>query len=158
MGDVVIVAAGAAYPEYLKYQAYVGHPNRPFRPEVRRMAFYTAKAIQREVPAILEIKQGLVFSRKTMGQLYSTGLDSDRDIADLIGVLLEETNRTEGGTYDVVLLTSPDDPQTFKLPHEVRGTKTDRKGRPAAITMGQYRYTSMEALAVGPSSTDELGL
>ena len=31
MSDVVIVAADRAYPEYLKYQAYVGHPNRPYR-------------------------------------------------------------------------------------------------------------------------------
>ena len=93
MSDVLIVAADRAYPEYLKYQAYVGHPNRPFREQVRWMAFYTAKAIQREVPSILEVRQGLVFSRRTMSHLYLTRKETDRDIADLIGVLLEETKR-----------------------------------------------------------------
>lgn len=60
ISDVVIVAAKDAYPEFIKYQAYVGHPNRPFRRHVQWMAFYRAKAIQREVPTILEIRYGLV--------------------------------------------------------------------------------------------------
>jgi hypothetical protein len=156
--DVLIVAADKAYPEYVKYQAYIGHPNRSFRQQVRWMAFYTAKAIQREVPAILEVRHGLTFSRETISQLYSTGNDADRDLADLIGVTIEETSRVEGSIHDVLLLTSPDDPQTTKLAHKIRGTKRDHKGRPIPITMGQFRYTSMEALATGPRSTDELGL
>ena len=156
--DVVIVAADTAYPEYLAYQAYVGHPNRPFQSSVTWMAFYTAKAIQREVPAILEIRHAVVFARETMSDLYATGEEADRDIADLIDVVLEETKRPGGGMHDVVLLSGPDDPQTFKLREPVRGTKRDHKGRPVPITMGQYRYTSMSDLTRGPLETDELGL
>jgi hypothetical protein len=158
MNDVVIVAAGRAYTEYLKYQAYVGHPNRPFRPEARWMAFYAEKAIKSEVPAILEVRHAVLFSKETISQLHDGSLETDRDVADLIGVILAETRRSEGGTHDVVLLSPPGDPQTLKLPKEVPGTKTDRGGRPIPITMGQYRYTRMEALVTGPSSTDELGL
>ena len=91
-----------------------------------------------------------------MSHLYLTRKETDWDIADLIGVLLEETDRKEGEMHHVLLLTSPEDPDTFTLPQEVRGTKTDHKGRPIPITMGQFRYTTMRALVGGPRTTDEL--
>jgi hypothetical protein len=155
---VVIVAANKAYAGFLKYQAYVGHPNRPFRPEARWMAFYAEKAIKPEVPAILEgSPRRSLLQGDHLSAAYSVP-GTDRDVADLIGVILAETMRNEGGTHDVVLLSPPADPQTLKLPKEVPGTKIDRVGRPIPITMGQYRYTSMEALVAGPSSTEDLGL
>jgi hypothetical protein len=156
--DVVIVAGNTAYPEYLEYQAYVGHCNRPFRKTAQRMAFYKSQVIQREVPEILDIRQGIVFSDATVSGLYSTGNPDDRDIADLIQVLLEETGRGNGEPFDVVLLSAPDDPKTLVLPNPVKNTKTNRRGNPTPITMGQYRYTSMSALEAHPATTDELDL
>lgn len=156
--DVVIVAGNTAYPEYLEYQAYIGHSNRPFRKTAQRMAFYKSQVIQREVPEILAIRHGIVFSDATISGLYSTGKPDDRDIADLIQVLLEETGRSDGDPFDVVLLSAPDDPKTFVLPKPVENTKTNRRGNRAPITMGQYRYTSMSALEAHPATTDELDL
>lgn len=156
--DVVIVAAGAAYPEYLTYQAYVGHPNRPFQASVVRMAFYTKKAIQREVPVITEVRPAVLFSRDEMGRLYGSGRETDRDIADLIDVLLTETGRPECERFDVALLSAPDDPATLHLEQPITGTKVSRAGRPVPITMGQYRYVSESALKMNPRTTDELGL
>ena len=43
--DVVVVPARNAWPEYREFHAYVCQPKRPFQ-GVRRMAFYTAGAIQ----------------------------------------------------------------------------------------------------------------
>lgn len=156
--DVVIVAGSTAYPEYLEYQAYVGHSNRPFRKTAQRMAFYKSQVIQREVPEILDIRHGIAFSDATVSELYSTGRPDDRDIADLIQVLLEETGRGDGELFDVVLLSAPDDPKTFMLPQAVKNTKKNRRGNPAPITMGQYRYASMSALERHPATTEELDL
>jgi hypothetical protein len=156
--DVVIVAGRTAYPEYLEYQAYVGHSNRPFQKQVRRMAFYSSGAIQPEIPEILDIRHGLVFARSTVEHLYGTGDPADRDIADLIQVLLEETGRGSGDPFDVVLLSAPDDPKTMKLREPVTNTKMSRTGKPVPITMGQYRYTSEKVLHANPRTTDELDL
>ena len=156
--DVVIVAGRTAYPEYLEYQAYVGHSNRPFQKQVRRMAFYSSGVIQPEVPEILDIRHGLVFARSTMEHLYGTGDPVDRDVADLVQVLLEETGRGSGDPFDVVLLSAPDDPKTMRLQEPIRNTKTSRTGKPVPITMGQYRYTSTRALEAHPTTTNELNL
>lgn len=156
--DVVIVAGNTAYPEYLDYQAYVGHPNRPFRGSVQRMAFYKAGAIQREVPRVLDVRQSVTFERDYVKRLYDTGESSDRDIADLIQVLLEETSRPAGGVFDVVVLSAPDDPETFVLSSPIINTKIGPSGKPVPITMGQYRYVASEALKSQPTTTDELGL
>ena len=49
---VVVVPAGFALDEYLKYSAYICQPDRAFRDCVR-MAFYTQNKIDRHIPKIL---------------------------------------------------------------------------------------------------------
>lgn len=158
LAEVVIVAGNTAYPEYLEYQAYVGHPDRPFHEQCRGMAFYKSQVIQPEVPEILDIRHGLTFSDETIKKLYESGNAEDRDVADLVQVLLEETDRKPGALFDVVLLSGPDDPRTFTLDNPITNTKKDHKGNPTPVTMGQYRYTSLELLKEHPSTTDQLSL
>ena len=108
--------------------------------------------------SLLDIRHELIFSQDTVSGLYATGDPADRDVADLIQVFLEESDRTSGSPFDVVLLSAPDDPKTLTLDRPVANTKKHRRGNPAPITMGQYRYTSIEALRAQPSTTAELNL
>jgi hypothetical protein len=149
--DVVVVAARIAYEEYIHYNAYVCQPGRTFR-DVDRMGFYRHSSIERHFPAIRAIEDGVPFTRENADRLRATGSPVDREVGDLIDTLLDHHKRYEGDVHEVVLLTTPDDPQTVTLPRAIRHHPT---GRGSAWTMGQ-RYISEAALRRNPQTTDEL--
>jgi hypothetical protein len=156
--DVVIVAAGVGYPEYLKYSAYVGHPNRPFRDGMRWMAFYADGEIKPEIPEILHLEEAVSFTAAEAARRRSMSDDVNRRVGDLIETLLEETIRNDGEEFSVVLLSAPDDVRTLQLPHAIVSDKRDYAGKRTAVTAGQYRYVKLEDLEKGPETTSALSL
>ena len=153
--DTVVVAARAAYPEYERHSAYVCQTGRAFRKSLRRMAFYTAGEIQREVPEILANRDPVVFSAQEAERYRASDDQTDQTIGRLIDELLADSPRTPGESYRVFLLSGRDDEHTLVLPHPVRNTTRDHKGKPWAWTLGQ-RYTRSDLLERAPTTTDEL--
>lgn len=156
--DVVIVAAGIGYPEYLQHSAYVGHPNRPFRESSRWMAFYTDGEIKQEIPEILDIEPSVRFSQEEAARREASSDVTYAQMGRLIRVLLEAGKREPNAELDVVLLSPVKDPRTFKLAKPIRSDKLDHAGKATAVTAGQYRYTTMRELEQEPSTTSELAL
>jgi hypothetical protein len=147
--DTVVVAAKVAYPEYLENASYICQPGRRFRDDIKYLAFYSGKVIQREVPFIRHRRDNVIFSRDEASRLRASGDKAGTIIAGLIDENLDSGRRPADAPHQVFLLSSPGDETTLRLPREVRHTK---KG---AWTQGQ-RYTSSAALARGPATTEEL--
>lgn len=152
--DVVVVPAKVAYPEYLRYAAYVCQPNRAFQ-AVERMAFYTSNAIQREVPRILAHQSAVPFTEATTASFRRSGDPMTARIGEIVDSLLQNRDRDAGVTLDVYLLSPPSDPQTMVLPQPILNTTTTASGKRIAWTQG-HRYTTSEALARGPETTADL--
>lgn len=150
--DTVVVAARAAWQDYLTYSAYVCQPDRAFRPGLTHFGFYYKTAIQPVVPRILGHFPSVLFTRENADVLRTAG---DGEVADLVVRLLDDESRTEGAAYGVFLLSSADSPETERLPQAIlNDTKTD-SGRAWAWTLGQ-RYTSIERLKSGATVTSQL--
>ncbi len=152
--DVVVVAARVAYPEYLRYAAYVCQPNRTFQ-AVERMAFYTGNAIQREVPRILAHHSALHFTDATAASLRNSDDHLTARIGEIVDLFLQNRDRDVGSILDVYLLSPPSDPQTLVLPQPILNTTTTASGKRIAWTQG-HRYTASEALTRGPKTTADL--
>ncbi len=153
--DTVVVAARAAYPEYERHSAYVCQTGRTFRMGLKRMAFYTGGEIQPEVPEILASRDPVIFSAHEAERYRASDDQTDQMIARLIDELLADSPRTPGDPYQVFLLSRPEDARTLVLPHPIRNTTRDKKGKPWAWTLGQ-RYTRSDVLERAPMTTDEL--
>ncbi len=142
--DVVVVAAGSAYSfYYLKWNAYVCQPNRTFR-RVKRIAFYTEKYVQVEIPVILEESIAQVVSRSGIDDLRSQGRPK---MAKFVERMLAEESDRDGSRVDIYLLSEPDSDKTLRLASPLRHNP---KG---AYTPG-HRYTSEEKLRVAKSTED----
>jgi hypothetical protein len=126
--EVVVVAARLAWPEYLRFHAYIHTANRSIQ-QVRYIAFYSEGQIQTTVPAILRIEDQVVFQR---------GLQSG-ELGNMVKCMLDEGQRPEGANQKVFFLSAPDDPRTIKLDQPVRN---DLDG---AFVQGK-RYVSLAAL------------
>ena len=156
--DVVIVAAGIGYPEYLQFSAYVGHPNRPFRGSSRWMAFYADGEIKQEVPEILHVESSVEFNRDEIGHREASSDETHQQIGRLMRTLLDSGKRELKAQLDIVLLSPVDDPRTFRLDAPIKSDKVDHSGKGTAVTAGQYRYTTLLELEKHPVLTSELGL
>ncbi len=155
--EVVVMAARAAYPEYLAHHVYVCQPGRTFRDGLTHLGFYAEKAIQPHVARILFREDAVVFSSEEAARRRDAGGVFERRIAETIDVLLEDGSRQLGESYQVFLLSGPDEAETVKLARPLVNASTSASGRPTAWTMGQ-RYTSLARLTKpGIFSTDELG-
>lgn len=145
--DVVVVAARRAYPEYLERSAYICQARRGFRGGLTNIAFYTDKAIQKPVPAILHREDDVMWTSEEAEQRRA-GSDADRAIAELIDTDVRRGDASIhpiGEPHQVFLLTGPDDPLTVRLPQPIENASVSESGHPTAWTMGQ-RYTSLAAL------------
>ena len=156
--DVVVVAAGIGYPEYLQYSAYVGHPNRPFRDSSRWMAFYADGEIKQEIPEILHVESSVEFNRDEIERREASGDETHQQIGRLMRSLLDSGKRELKAQLDIVLLTPVDDPRTFRLDTPIKSDKVDHSGKGTAVTAGQYRYTTLIELEKQPAVTSELRL
>jgi len=74
----------------------------------------------------------------------------------LIEGLLERGGRTDGEAYDVLLLSSPDDPRTVHLQAPITNDKVTESGRAWGWTLSQ-RYTRLDKLTSGITRTSQLG-
>jgi hypothetical protein len=149
--DVLVVAARIAYDEYLNYNAYVCQDGRSFR-DVNRLGFYRQGQIERHFPSIRAIEDHVPFSADHVETLRTSGSPIDHEIADLIETLVGHHRRDDWDTYQVFLLTPPDDLRTLTLANPITHNTT---GRGSAWTMGQ-RYIAETALLCTPATTDEL--
>ncbi len=147
--DVVIVPARKAYPSYQNYSQYFCQPGRTFRPGLRYLGFYTSKAIQPEVAAILDHRDHVPISQSSADELAMSEDPSDRNFADVIRYIIDETGN-EDWEAQVFLLSDPGDERTILLPRPIQ-----HEGR-GAWTQNQ-RYVSSDILRSEPTTTDELG-
>jgi hypothetical protein len=149
--DVLVVAAGSAYDEYLNYHAYICQEGRSFR-DVQRIGFYRLGKIEPHFPTIRAAQDHVEFSSENAERLRSSLSPVDRELADLITTLVSHHRRDDWDTYQVFLLTPPADPQTLTLPQPIMH---DTRGRGSAWTFG-HRYISEGSLLRTPRNTDEL--
>ncbi len=149
--DVVIVPAKDAYDEYRKTNAYVCQVNRSFRAGLTHLGFYRGQ-IEREIPAILHIRDDVEFSEQYANELDNSEGEFSKEIAAVIRSLMSNRHNS---LHKVFLLSSPENSKTITLKAPIKNTKLDKNGRPTAWTQFQG-YTSKEALKKNPNNTDEL--
>ncbi len=150
--DTVIVAARAAWPEYLQRGVYVCQPNRSFKSGLTHLGFYAEGAIQ---PLIAALHRHVVAVPFTPSEAAERRAAADDDVADVIDVLLADGSRTEDELYDILLVSGPEAPETVRLDHAIANDTVAASGRPWAWTLGQ-RYTRLQALRSGARSTSQL--
>ena len=150
---VVVVPAGFALDEYLKYSAYICQPNRRFQPCVR-MAFYTKNKIDRRIPKILEQIEAI--SRDE--------IETRMDLSDIerarLRALLNKMDSTRSEEWSksklkVVFLTPPDSPDTLVLANDIENNFTSNTHKRVAFARNQ-RYVSLSSLEKGPTYTSDL--
>ncbi|MYD66132.1 MAG: hypothetical protein F4X26_09195 [Chloroflexi bacterium] len=147
--DVVIVAAGTAYPFYQQYGLYVCQAGRGFSAHIQRMGFYRRKAIQPEVPEILWHQDGFDISAQSIAELERSGDSTKKDAARRLREAIDQGELELDWQAQVFLLSAPDDERTFRLAHPIA-----HDGR-SGWTQKQ-RYVSSEILSGNPRSTKEL--
>ena len=145
--DVVVVAAGEAWPLYQLVGAYVCQAGRTFRP-VERMAFYSHKTIQPEVPLIRRRVDHVDWSLAEVNRLRRSGSGEDQRLADIIVAARE--SGWHDGRNQVFDLSRPGETGHQTLSHPVLNEST---GRGSAFTQSQ-RYTTLQALTVARSTAD----
>ncbi len=150
--DTVVVAARSAWPEYLQLAAYICQPNRSFRAGLKYFGFYAEGVIQ---PLIAQIRQHHVAVLFTPAEAIARRASGQTEVADLIDHLLSDGSRTENESYDVLLLTGPDDPQTVHLKAPITNDTVTESGKPWGWTLSQ-RYTSLDKLTSGITHTSQL--
>jgi hypothetical protein len=142
VNDIAIVAARKAWPEYNDLHAYICQANRPFR-QVSRIGFYSKGVIYPLVPKIIATFDEVEMQRDT----------HEGDLGTLVNRILDEELRPEGKQFKVLLLSSPDSPDTIKLAQPIPNDKRSKTGKPTAFTMGQ-RYVSSKALVTAKTTSD----
>ena len=148
--DVVIVAAGVAYDLYRRHHLYICQAGRTFRRDIRRIGFYTAKAIQQEIPVILYRRDAVDLSQESAEALMKSAKPVERDAGKALASAIDIGSVEIGGQGQVFLLSAPGDERTLTLPQPIVHAE------PSAWTQRQ-RYIASEVLGEGPTSTSELG-
>jgi len=142
--DVVVVAAGSAWPLYSTVaSAYICQNGRQFRP-VGRLGFYSLRTIYGLVPKILKRYDGVVYDlRETTELLLSTNPWEQQ-----LGRTLQATRseRVLGVEYTVLLLSDPESLDTARF------DQIHHDG-PAAWTMNQ-RYQKLPSLVAACTTAD----
>ena len=152
--DVVIVAAGGAYPLYLKYAMYFCQPGRTIR-DVERMGFYTRNEIKPHFPRILAHRDHVGIDRASAHGLRMSLSNDESAIGELVERLIRDKVLDEGDVQQVFLLSPADDPRTLILPRPIHNASVGPRGQRVAWTQHQ-RYASSAALEAGPETTAEL--
>src|SRR5438445_13886117 len=150
---VVVIPAGFALDEYLKYSAYICQPNRTFQPCVR-MAFYAKNKIDRRIPKILGQIEAI------SGDEIETRTDLTESERARLRTLLRKMEPARSEEWSkkklkIVFLSPPDSPDTLVLPDDIVNDSTSGSGGGAAFTQNQ-RYVSLARLEQEPKTTSEL--
>lgn len=143
--DVLVVAAGNAWPFYRLTSAYICQEGRSFRP-VGRIAFYSSRTIHGLAAGIKSRSDHQLLTDGSAARL-SLSLDPhERRLGNVITAALAGPWK-QGERAQIFLLTVPTDPETMTfaaIPHNGK----------SAWTMGQ-RYAFSERL-LSAKTTDDL--
>lgn len=150
--DTVVVAARAAWGEYLEYAAYVCQADRSFREGLTHFGFYYKAHIQATVPRIVEWLPNVVFTKDVAAWHAAKGNEA---LATVIRRMLADGVRADGDPHGVILLTPWDDPSTVHLAAPIANDTKTETGKTWAWTLGQ-RYTRLERLQRGAVLTSQL--
>jgi hypothetical protein len=151
--QVLVVAARIALPEYLRLGAYICQPHRSFQP-CSHMAFYANGAIDRHVPAILGAVESIILDQESVLARRDLDRQAQAYLLSLVRQLVKESPRI-GNEQKVIFLSTPNDPQTIRLPHDIQNDLTSESGRTIAFTQGQ-RYVPLSSLQAAPKTTSDL--
>ena len=134
--DTVVVAARHAWPEYLKYSAYICQPSRPIA-SVQYIGFYHAGVIQ---PIIAKVKSDHPRVSLTP-ELF------DGAVKRIIERILEDhaEGRQRGQVNDIYRLSASDDLDTIRLAKSIPNDKRNASGKRLAFTQNQF-YCSLADL------------
>ncbi len=75
------------------------------------------------------------------------------ELGTLVDRLIETGKRRAGESFEVILLSSPESPDTLQLKKEIFNATTSKSGKNMAFTMGQ-RYVSSQALMNATTTAD----
>ena len=143
--ELLVVAAGTAWPFYRLTSAYVCQAGRSFRP-TERIAFYSNKTIHGVAAVIQSVFDHETLSEASAARLSMSVAPHERRMGNVMAAALAGPWK-EGGASKVLLLSGPGDPDTLTFrPVTHRGA--------AAWTMG-HRYTDLASL-MSATSTDDL--
>ncbi len=155
--DVVVVAAGIAYGEYLESLSYICQSDRFFRPGLTHLGFYAGGAIQPQIAHIHARESRVLFTYREAEHRNAQG-ENEARIGEVIRWALHTGAREEGYEYMVFLLSGPEDDATVRLEAPIVNDKVASTGGPWSWTMNQA-YTSLTALTrLGLSRTSDLEL
>ena len=143
--DVVIVAAGNAWPFYRQAAAYVCRSGRSFRP-VSYLGFYSQRTIHGAVAAIESVYDNVVLNQTEAARLALSLDGAEQRLGNVIAAALSSAWK-EGESCKIILLSPLGGPQTQKF------TPIPHHGR-SAWTMSQ-RYANLSALT-DAKTTDDL--
>jgi hypothetical protein len=150
--DTVIVAARAAWGEYLTHAAYVCQPNRSFRAGLTHFGFYYDGQIMAKLPRIVDSSPAELFTEENIVRLRGSGRER---LATAISRFIADGSREEGSSHGVVVLSGPDDADTVQLYAPIVNDTVTANGRNWAWTLSQ-RYTRRSRLTSGTKRTSEL--
>jgi len=152
--QVLVVAARLALPMYTTVGAYTCQPNRSFRPS-SHMAFYAGGRIHRCIPAIQGSVDAVTLSEEHVRGRTELAEDIRERLLALVGRLRQEGYPVSGNLEKVVLLSSPEAPETIHLAHDIRNDRVSQSGKAIAFVQGQ-RYVPLAAILAAPETTTEL--
>ena len=155
--DVVVVAAGNAYPFYRQHSLYVCQAGRGFSPHIERIGFYRSKghghrgpaAIQREFAEILWHRDGFDISAESIAALADSDDSAGRAAAEALRDAVEQGAMKTEWQAQVFLLSAPEDGRTRTL------TRPIVHHGEAAWTQKQRNISSRD-LSANPETTADL--
>jgi hypothetical protein len=121
---------------------YACQPNRTFQP-VDRIGFYRNHRIEPLIPR-------LIAEPRTMRLDVNS---SDAEVARISRILVEHSTRLDGASFEVFMLSGPEDPETLRLDAPIENDKTDRNGQLCAYTQNQC-YVSSDRLRSARRTSD----
>jgi len=157
--EVLVVAAGRAWGEYKKLDAYICQPERSFQP-TERLAFYTNKAIKNRVPKILGRIENVRLDEDGIDQWKEVNeVEDGAEIATKLDALVRKLKESKaedtgpdqyGESHKVLFLSPPEDEDTEALDQEIV-----HEGSSAFVQ--KQRYVETETLLDSKTkSTDQL--
>lgn len=145
--DVVIVAAGNAWPFYRLTGAYVCKAGRTFR-GVEHIGFYSQRTIHGAVAKVEHVLDEVVLSQADAARRALSLDPLERRLGDVMTAALAGAWK-EGENSKIILLTGLDDQKTIHF------EPVNHPGHTAWV-MGQ-RYTRLEALLQATTTDDLIG-
>ncbi len=107
------------------------------------MGFYSKGSIHPLVPKILA----------TYDEVTLVKDRHDGELGVLVQRLLLEGRRPERGLFKILMLSSPDSPDTLRLERAIPNDKLSQSGKTTAFTMGQ-RYVASEQLKQAKTTSE----